>query len=131
MRDSLVETLGEALTERPEVELALLFGSRARGTQREDSDVDVAVEGDRVDPFELAAHLSLKSGHEVDVVDLRRAGYPLLKAILREGIVVYQGRKGGEGRWRSQAIARVELDRRWFERMRDGFLRKMAEGFHG
>ena len=69
-------------------------------------------------------------GLEVDVVDLREAGYPLLKSVLRDGLLIHQGRKGALGDWRSQAIARTELDRPWFERMRDGFLRKLAEG-HG
>ena len=54
----------------------------------------------------------------------------MLKAVLRDGVLIHQGRKGALGDWRSQAIARTELDRPWFERMRDGFLRKLAEG-HG
>ena len=33
----------------------ILFGSRARGDYRRDSDIDLAVAGDRVDLFRLAA----------------------------------------------------------------------------
>ncbi len=108
----------------------MLFGSRARGCARPSSDVDVAVEAPGVDLWTLAADLSQAVGLEVDVVDLREAGYPLLKSVLRDGLLVHQGQKGALGSWRSQAIARVELDRPWFERMRDGFLRRLAEG-HG
>ncbi len=126
----LIESLRRVLEGRSDVRLAMLFGSRARGCARPESDVDVAVEAPGVDLWTLAADLSQAVGLEVDVVDLREAGYPLLKAVLRDGLLIHQGRKGALGDWRSQAIARTELDRPWFERMRDGFLRKLAEG-HG
>ncbi len=126
----LIEALRRALESRKDVRLAMLFGSRSRGCARPESDVDVAVEAPGVDLWTLAADLSQAVGLEVDVVDLREAGYPLLKAVLRDGLLIHQGRKGALGDWRSQAIARTELDRPWFERMRDGFLRKLAEG-HG
>jgi predicted nucleotidyltransferase len=124
---ALVAALGQALGGRTDVRLAMLFGSRARGRGRSDSDVDLAVEADGVDLLKLAADLSLAVGLEVDVVDLREAGYPLLKAVLRDGVAIHQGQRGALGSWRSQAISRVELDRAWFERMRDGFLSKLVE----
>lgn len=130
MKNHLVSALSEALDGRTDVRLAMLFGSRARGRERNDSDVDLAVEAHGVDLLKLAADLSLCVGMEVDVADLREAGYPLLKAVLRDGVVVHQGQRGALGNWRSQAISRVELDRAWFERMRDGFLSKLVEG-HG
>ncbi len=126
----MVEALSQALENRQDVQLALLFGSRARDCARPGSDVDVAVEAPGVDLWTLAADLSQAAGLEVDTVDLREAGYPLLKSVLRDGLLVHQGLKGTWASWRSQAIARVELDRPWFERMRDGFLRKLAAG-HG
>lgn len=43
--DALVPGLTAVLRERPELRLALLFGSRGRGTAREDSDVDLALLG--------------------------------------------------------------------------------------
>jgi len=128
--DDLKERLAPILARHPEVELAMLFGSQARGTARPDSDVDVAVEGENIDVLGLAAELRHAVGRDVDVVELRHAGYPLLKALLHQGKTIF-ARPGAEGAWRSQAISRVELDRPWFERMRDGFLRKLAEGAHG
>ena len=126
----MIEVLRRALESRKDVRLAMLFGSRALGRARPGSDVDVAVDAPGVDLGTLAADLSQAVGLEVDVVDLREAGYPLLKAVLRDGIFVHQGQAGALGSWRSQAIARVELDRPWFERMRDGFSRKLAAS-HG
>ncbi len=127
---ALIDALRRALRNRQDVRLAMLFGSRARGCAGPGSDADLAVEAPGVDLWTLAADLSQAAGLEVDVVDLREAGYPLLKAVLRDGLLVHQGQKGALGSWRSQAIARVELDRPWFERMRDGFLRRLAQG-HG
>ncbi len=129
-RAALVGALRRALKNREDVRLAMLFGSRARGCARPGSDVDLAVEAPDVDLWTLAADLSQAVGLEVDVVDLRDAGYPLLKSVLRDGVPVHQGRPGALGSWRSQAIARLELDRPWFERMGDGFLRRLAES-HG
>lgn len=40
----VLEVLVETLTERPEVERVVLFGSRARGDSDERSDIDLAVE---------------------------------------------------------------------------------------
>lgn len=125
---TLVETLREALRGREDVHLAVLFGSRARGRARPDSDVDLAIQGENLDLLALRYELTLATRLEVDVVDLARAGYPLLNAILRDAIFVHQGRPGAGGRWLSHTIAQLETDRPWYERMRDAYLRKLARG---
>lgn len=116
-----------ALAGRREVEVALLFGSRARGEHRPDSDVDVAVLGN-VDRLALAADLSRAVRHEVEVIDLEAAGYPLLTAIVEEGILVHEGVGSAYPRWRSHALSQLALDRTWYARMRDAYLAKLAEG---
>jgi predicted nucleotidyltransferase len=126
--EALVATLRQALRGRKDVHLAVLFGSRARGRARPDSDVDLAVQGENLDLLALAYELTLATRHEVDVVDLARAGYPLLNAILRDAVWVHQGRPGAGGRWLSHTIDQLELDRSWYERMRDAYLRKLARG---
>ena len=123
----LADELAKALAGHPEVRLAMLFGSRARGRAQPSSDVDLAVEGDDLDILALASELALHLGLEIDLVELDRASYPLLKALLRDAIVVHEGVRGAAASWRAQAIGRVELDRPWFERMRDGFLCRLAE----
>jgi len=127
---SRLEALRQALRQRG-VELALLFGSRARGNAGEDADADVAVLAPGVNLLALARDLSLAAGLEVEVVDLEQAGYPLLKAVLRDGMVIHQGKAGAGARWRSRAIAQVETDRPWFERMRDAYLKRLAEEARG
>lgn len=44
-----VERIQEVLTHHPEVERAVLFGSRAKGTARPGSDIDLALYGEGLD----------------------------------------------------------------------------------
>ena len=126
---ALVATLREALRGRRDVHLAVLFGSRARGRARQDSDVDLGVQGENLDLLALARDLSLATHHEVDIVDLGRdLGYPLLNAIARDAVWVHHGRRGAGGRWLSRTLTRLETDRPWYERMRDAYLKKLAHG---
>ena len=128
MRDALaIDAMTRTLAGRADVAVALLFGSRARGNHRPDSDVDVAVLGN-VDHLALAADLSRATRHEVQVVDLGSAGYPLLSAIVDDGVLVHEGVPGAYGRWRSHALSELDLDRAWYARMRDGYLAKLAAG---
>jgi predicted nucleotidyltransferase len=124
----LVAAMREVLRDRQDVHLALLFGSQARGKARPDSDVDVAVQGENLDVLALYRDLSLAVHREVDVVDLARAGFPLLNAIARDHVIIHQGRPGAAGRWLSRAITQLETDRPAYERMRDAYLRKLAHG---
>jgi predicted nucleotidyltransferase len=129
--ESLIEALREALRGRSEVELAILFGSRARGRGHERSDADLAVRGQQLDRLALARDLSLALELEVDTVDLDRATIPLEQAILRDGIIVHQGRPGAGGRWLAQTIAALETDLPGYERMRDAYLLRLSEGSGG
>jgi len=126
---ALVATLRKALRGRQDVHLAVLFGSQARGRARPGSDVDLAVQGEKLDILSLARDLSLATRHEVQVVDLGRdLDYPLLNAIARDAVWVHQGRPGAGGRWLSRTLTRLETDRPWYERMRDAYLKKLARG---
>ena len=131
VEDPVIESLKEALSGRRDVRLAILFGSRARGRARPGSDADVAVLGDNLDLLALAADLSDASRVEVDVVSLDDPGYPLLNAVLRDGIVLYERERYADASWRTRAILQAETDRPGWERMRDSFLRRLAEGRHG
>src|ERR1700688_3334004 len=126
----LLATLSGALAGRAEVELALLFGSTARGQAGPGSDVDFAVRGRAgrtVDRLALAADVSAVARREVDVVDLDEATYPMLRALLRDAIVLHEGRPGAGADWRTRAILETETDRPWFERMRDAYLAHLAQ----
>lgn len=126
MQESLRQAIQGVAAAAPGLELAVVFGSVARGRARPTSDLDVAVVGD-VDPLELAGRLSLATGREVDVVDVARASIPLLDAIVRDGIVVFERSPGAEARFRSRALSTLETDRPWYERMEDAWLARVAE----
>lgn len=116
----------EALRAHGGVELALLFGSHARGKATERSDVDVAVRGSGLDLLALSAHASRALGVEVDVVSLDTTDVPLLQALVRDGVVLLQTKPGAAGAWRARALSILELDRPGYVRMRDAFLARVA-----
>jgi predicted nucleotidyltransferase len=103
--------------------LALLFGSFARGDQRPDSDIDVAVSGVATDPLEVAAALARSTGRDVDVIRLQDASIPLLESIVDDSVVVHEGRPGAAASWRARVLADLELDRPWYARQRDAWLK--------
>ena len=110
--DEIQAALRRFFAESPRgVACAYLFGSRARGTARPDSDVDVGVILAAPAPPGLAGlPLALEDDLEralqlpVQVVDVERAPADLVHRILRDGILVFEAD-------RSRRIA-VEVRRR-------------------
>jgi predicted nucleotidyltransferase len=125
-RTEIVDRLESALSGRTDVRLAVLFGSWARGTERPGSDVDVAVDALGVDDTALSVELGDVLGCDVDVVSLRTESIPLLHSIVRDGIVVHEGRPGAGALWRSHALATLEIDLPWFRRMAEAMLTRLA-----
>jgi predicted nucleotidyltransferase len=124
----VADRIRTALRGRSDVALALVFGSSARGTARPESDVDLAVEAaPHLDVLTLASDLTRALGREVDVVRLEGAGVPLLEEIVRDGVVAHEGVPHAHARWRSRTLCDLETDRPWFARMRDAWLRRVAE----
>ena len=128
---SVVEALRHALRERADVQLALLFGSQARGTAREDSDVDVAVFAPGVDLLALAAMLTSALKREVDIVSLEDLTIPLLGELVRDAILAHEGEPSAHARWRSHALIALETDGPWYRRMRDAFITQLASARDG
>ena len=127
--DALVQSFHEVLHAQAGVVLALLFGSRARGDASESSDVDVALLAPSApaDLLGVGAQLSQACGLEVNVISLVDPGVPLLDELLRDGVVLYEGRPGAYATWRSHVLADLELDRPWYQLMRDAWLARVAQ----
>lgn len=123
----VANALRHALADRSDVELAILFGSRARGDAREDSDVDVAMRGLGIDVASLAARLSTAVGHEVDIVSLDEAGIPLLQRLIAEGITVHENEPGVAASWRTATLLALEIDGPWYRRMAEAYLARVAQ----
>lgn len=104
----LASKLAEALSGRPEILEAYLFGSQARGTAQAHSDVDVAVyvdsttdinRGFGIDAEIAAALMSALGRRDVDVVLLNRADPVLYHRVLRDGVrLLVRDSKGTVGR---------------------------------
>jgi predicted nucleotidyltransferase len=109
------------------VRLAIAFGSRLRGHGRPDSDLDLAVLAPDADLLGLRTDLSRATGVEVDVVSLAEPTIPLLEAVLRDGKVIYEAAPGVAASFRFHALNELELDRPRFVRMRDAWLKRVAE----
>lgn len=94
MHDGLkqaVETAIIDLARQCEIEKLILFGSRARGTNRERSDIDLAVQGGRTAEFSLRADEEIPTLLMFDVVDLDKPiQAELREEIRRDGIVLYE-----------------------------------------
>ncbi len=125
---TLEETLKKALQAHSGLRLALLFGSCALGTQRPDSDVDVAVDMGGVMAAEqhvsLISDLALASGRAVDLIDLRTVGEPLLGQILQSG-----RRIGGEHAVHAQYITRHVMDVEDFVPYQERILRERRQAW--
>lgn len=73
------------------VEKVILFGSRARGTNSERSDIDLAVKGGNVDEFRFAMDELVRTLLMFDVADLSdNPSRELLSEIERDGVVIYE-----------------------------------------
>jgi predicted nucleotidyltransferase len=79
------------------LDLVVLFGSRARGQSRGDSDTDIGVRGSHElsldEQLTLATELD-KLYPNVDLCDLRKASPLLLGAVGQDAQLLYQSREG-------------------------------------
>lgn len=89
----MLERLKQQASTWPELKLAVLFGSTARGKARPKSDVDLGILLDPYSPelrFRVEADLARAAGRPVDVILLDGAP-PLLRfEIAREGVLLFQ-----------------------------------------
>ncbi|SFP69251.1 Predicted nucleotidyltransferase [Ruminobacter amylophilus] len=77
--------------ERNSVNKVILFGSRARGTNTERSDIDLAVYGGDFDAFYWNIHDSVNSLLSFDIIDAdKNISEKLKMEIERDGIVIYE-----------------------------------------
>jgi predicted nucleotidyltransferase len=103
----LQERLRERAASLPEVRLAVLFGSTARGQARKGSDVDLGLllEPDtREARLKTLVELERAAGQETDVVYLNEVPPLLGFEISRDGILIFQREDGLWNRFKETAI---------------------------
>ncbi len=86
------------LSDDPDLLLAMVFGSTADGSQRPDSDIDVAVyPGKKLESRKrqlLVDEIAIATGRAVDLIDLTHVDGALLRQILRSGKIVFSKEPG-------------------------------------
>lgn len=96
LKDSDIIAIRQVLSQFPEVQRALVFGSRAKGTHRNGSDVDLALKGDLLSyqtTVQIASILNEETmmPYHFDILDYHSIGHTNLVAhIDRVGQVIYQ-----------------------------------------
>lgn len=95
LSENSIKAIHAVLAQNPNVETAVLYGSRAKGNYREGSDIDLALTGDELDlsqMLRIAAMLDdLMIPYKVDVALLHQINNVELKDhIRRRGVVFYQ-----------------------------------------
>ena len=82
-----------ALAEEFKLEKVILFGSRARGDNRERSDIDLAIAGELADciEFSLAAEEEISTLLMFDFVIIDKTLSPELQAAIeKDGVILYE-----------------------------------------
>lgn len=89
IEQQLIDTINKQLN----THFIVLFGSFAKGTAREDSDIDLAYFSDQqlssYERFMLAGELATVAGHEVDLVDIKEIDTVFTMQIFSEGVPIY------------------------------------------
>jgi len=102
------------VAERIGARLVVLFGSAARGEERQE-DIDLGVLAD--EPLDLIAVTNLLTRRlarqDVDVTDLRRADPVLLALAARDGVALFESAPGEFARFASLAMRRFADTRKF------------------
>ncbi|MEE9424777.1 MAG: nucleotidyltransferase domain-containing protein [Methylococcales bacterium] len=112
----------------PDIQIILVFGSMAQGKEQSHSDLDIAIlTGSDLTPQQkknIIENLAQLTGRPIDLVDLRRAGQPLLSEIITKGVRIL-GSDENYGR----LIFRHLLDQADFLPYRNRILTKRRESW--
>jgi uncharacterized protein len=101
---SVAQRLRELLETEDEVVMAVLFGSWARGTAGDRSDIDVAVRvRGELDPA-LLHRLERALGRTLDLVDADAAPPQLRFEIARDGVMLVERRRSAWADFRARAM---------------------------
>lgn len=89
-----VDAIVVVFEEHPKIDKAFIFGSRAKGNYRNDSDIDIAVKGQDLNYKDITKILGqledLNLGHAIDLLDYQTIKEPaLIEHIDRVGIEFY------------------------------------------
>lgn len=92
LKDEIIEGIRNVFIRYPEVKRVVIFGSRARGDYKYNSDIDLAVYCEGNIPSELWLDLDEASGiYKIDVVDMTSLSNEKLRQQIEEqGVEIYR-----------------------------------------
>ena len=95
LSDGVIERMNAVFSRWPEVEQVILYGSRAKGTYRDGSDIDLTIVGDALSQshlLKIANELDdLLLPYKIDLSLLRQIeDKALLEHVRRVGVVFYE-----------------------------------------
>lgn len=79
-----------AFARKHDIQKVVLFGSRARGTHTEKSDIDLAVSGGNSEAFYWDIKENVHSLLSFDIVESKSVSGELKEEIERDGITIYE-----------------------------------------
>ena len=93
LNQEIQQQLIEALKQHVQPDFILLFGSFAKGTARDESDIDLAYfskqQVSSYGRFSISGELALLAGREVDLIDLKQIDTVFTMQIFEQGIPIY------------------------------------------
>jgi len=107
--ENITKKINEWVNKQPSIQLAILFGSFAKGKEQESSDIDIAIELDK--PLTIEKKLSLLqslgeiTNRKIDLIDLKTIGEPLLNQIIQHGTML----KGTKANYIELTIKNVNM----------------------
>jgi predicted nucleotidyltransferase len=131
----LVQALQRVLAKGPSLHFAAVFGSRARGTHRPDSDIDLAwLPRDRslllTHELQLQGDLAMATGMDIDLVRVDEASTVLRHEIARDGQLVF-GERAAFVRFQAEAVVEFLDYEPVFREANERFCRRLAlRGLH-
>lgn len=88
MKSPALEPIAKFLKKQGQLQLALIYGSFARGKETPESDLDIAVMGSATlspkEMTDLISELAQLTNRKIDLVDLRQVHPPLAQEILHD-----------------------------------------------
>jgi len=107
--ENITKKINEWVNKQPSIQLAILFGSFAKGKEQESSDIDIAIELNK--PLTIEKKLSLLQSlgeitdRKIDLIDLKTIGEPLLNQIIQHGTML----KGTKANYIELTIKNVNM----------------------
>jgi|YNPNPStandDraft_1061719.scaffolds.fasta_scaffold36746_2 predicted nucleotidyltransferase len=138
--EELIQSLAGFMARQPEVRLAYLFGSHARGEANALSDVDLAVwlderltaaEQGRVHVRLMSDLMSLLQRDDIDLVILNRASLLLRHRVLRDGRLLFAADEGERARFATVTIERYLDHRYMYDVLEEAMVTRLREGRFG